>query len=115
MLTQNVAPGDGRQPWQTLTEKYSSGAKDGDGYPKAKKLLNAKLSPHKDLSAHTCDFDNTHNELVKALEADPDEPIKGLPQCTLKGLFLEGLTPSYENVVTIIETTLEKPQAMKTS
>mmetsp|Transcript_4432 Transcript_4432/g.8890 ORF Transcript_4432/g.8890 Transcript_4432/m.8890 type:complete len:140 (-) Transcript_4432:255-674(-) len=72
--------------------------------PTAKKLLGLRHRNFSSVQDYNFEFTSTHHSLKASLMADDSEPIKGLPDCTLRGMHLDSFDQSFENLRESIES-----------
>ena len=100
ILNNRVEFGDGCSAWKALLKEYDSFDKD-DAHPASQRLRKLSLSDCKSYDEYSYTFNKRYEDLVRALQQDKDETIKGLPNCLLRGQFEDGLPDSYSNIKTI--------------
>ena len=110
IVSAGVREGDGPRAWAALKEQCG-GVNKSVAYPTQKKLRDLRLSHCDSISDYTFEFKNNCATVVAALKADPNEPIKGLPDCFLKGMYIDGL----ENVLPTITKIAESSSDMSFS
>lgn len=114
IMANRVEEGNGPAAYEALLRDFGGQAKKS-AYPTAKKLLHLRHREFKSVQDYNYEFFSTYESLRACLVADSSEPIKGLPDCILRGLYLDSFDSSFDNLRESIETDDSKkfPDATK--
>ena len=114
IIANRVVEGDGPSAYKALLMEFGGEAKKS-AHPTAKKLLGLRHRNFPSVQDYNFEFTSTYHSLKASLMADDSEPIKGLPDCTLRGMYLDSFDQSFENLRESIESddTKKFPDASK--